>query len=71
MKIKWAAKGSEGKHFSEPEKEHSSGKFVIVLSDHVLHCLASSLSNVVRQIDSQVDRLVGRQAVENFSWGNF
>ena len=41
------------------------GEFVIVakLSDHVLHCLASSLSNVIRQ--------VGRQADEISSLGDF
>jgi len=41
------------------------GEFLIVakLSDHVLHCLASSLSNVIRQ--------VGRQADEISSLGDF
>jgi len=41
------------------------GELVIVakLSDHVLHCLASSLLNVIRQ--------VGRQADEISSLGDF
>ena len=54
-----------GRQTSEPEKAHSTGDFVIVakFGDHVLCCLASSLSNVIRQ--------VGRQADENSSLGNF
>ena len=42
---------AEGKQMSEPEKTHSIGEFVIVtkFGDHVLHHLASSLLNVIRQ----------------------
>ena len=34
------------------------GEFIIVakFGDHVLHCLASSLSNVIRQAGRQVDK---------------
>ena len=37
------------------EKAHSTGEFVIVakFGDHVLRCLASSLSNVIRQAGKQ------------------
>ena len=57
--------GAEGRQTSEPEKAHSTGDFVIVakFGDHVLCCLASSLSNVIKQ--------VGRQADENSSLDNF
>ena len=48
LKIKKKEQCTEGRQTSEP---HSTGKFVIVakFGDHVLHCLASSLSNVIRQ----------------------
>ena len=38
---------------SEPKKAHSTGEFVIVakFGDHVLYHLASSLLNVIRQVD--------------------
>ena len=41
---------------SEPEKSHSTGEFVIVLKfdDHMLHRLASSLLNVIRQVGRQM-----------------
>ena len=44
---------AEGRQTSEPEKAHSTGEFVIVakFGDHVLHHLAFSLSNVIRQAD--------------------
>ena len=40
---------------SEPEKTHFTGEFVVVakFGDHVLCCLASSLSNVIRQVGRQ------------------
>jgi len=46
-------------------KRHIPGEFVIVakFGDHALHCLASSLLNVIRQ--------AGRQADKNFSLGDF
>ena len=46
-------------------KACSTGEFAIVakFGDHVLHHLASSLSNVIRQ--------VGRQADKNSSLGDF
>ena len=39
----------------EPEKAHPTGEFAIVakFGDHVLRCLASNLSNVIRQVDRQ------------------
>jgi len=39
----------------EPEKAHFTGEFVIVakFGDHVLHRLASCLSNAIRQVDKQ------------------
>ena len=42
-----------GGQTSEPEKVHFTGKFILVANFgvHVLHCLASKLSNVIRQID--------------------
>ena len=45
--------GSEGRHSSEPEKAHYTGDFAIVakFGGHVLHCLAFSLSNVIRKVD--------------------
>ena len=51
-------KSAGGRHSSEPEKPHLTGQFVILtkFSDHVLLCLASSLSNVVRQVDRQADK---------------
>ena len=54
--------GAEGRHSSEPEKAHLTSEFVIEakFGDHVLHNLASSLSNVVRQVDRQVS---GRQKI--------
>jgi len=47
--------GAEGKQTLEPEKAHSTGDFVIVakFGDHVLRRLASSLSNVIRQVGRQ------------------
>ena len=46
-------KGVEGRQTSEPQKAYLTGKFVIVekFGDYVLGHLASSLSNVIRQID--------------------
>jgi len=40
---------------SEPEKAHFTGEFAIVVNfgGHVLHRLAFSLSNVIRQVDMQ------------------
>ena len=40
---------------------------MVKFGHHVLCCLTSSLSNVVRQVDRQV----GKQANENFSLDNF
>ena len=47
--------GAEGRQTSEPEKAHPTGEFVIVakFGDHVLRRLASSLSNVIRQVGRQ------------------
>ena len=47
--------GAEGRQTSEPEKAHPMGEFAIVAKygDHVLRCLASSLSNVIRQVGRQ------------------
>jgi len=44
-------KGAEGRQTLEPEKANLTGEFAIVANfgDHVLHHLASSLSNVIRQ----------------------
>ena len=49
----------------KPEKAHFTDEFIIVAKfcDHVLHCLASSLWNVIRQ--------AGRQANKSFSLGDF
>ena len=49
----------------ELEKAHPTGEFVIVpkFGGNVLHCLASSLSNMIRQ--------ASRQADENSSLGDF
>ena len=48
--------GTEGRQTLEPEKAHPTGEFVIVakFGDHVLHRLASSLSNVIRQVGRQM-----------------
>jgi len=50
---KKSSKRTERRHSLEPEKAYLTGKLVIVTKfcDHVLHRLASSLLNVVRQID--------------------
>ena len=42
----------------EPKKAHITGEFVVVANfgDHLLHCLASSLLNVIRHIGRQVGR---------------
>jgi len=55
--------GAEGRQTSEPEKAHSTSKFVIVakFAGHVLLRLASSFSNVIRQAGRQA----GRQADKN------
>ena len=47
--------GAKGRQTLEPEKAHSTGEFVIVakFGDHVLSRLASSLSNVIRQVGRQ------------------
>ena len=47
--------GTEGRQTLEPEKPHPTGEFVIVakFGDRVLHGLASSLSNVIRQVGRQ------------------
>ena len=47
--------GAEGRQTSEPEKAHPTGEFVIVakFGDRVLRRLASSLSNVIRQVGRQ------------------
>jgi len=45
--------GAEGRQTSEPKKKaHSTSEFVIVakFGDHMLHRLASSLLNVIRQV---------------------
>ena len=49
-------KAAEGQQTSEPEKAHSTGEFVIFakFGDHVLCLLASSLSNVIRQVHRQM-----------------
>ena len=61
MKIK----GTEGKYSSEPEKAHPTGEFIIVakLSGHVLGCLASSLSILVKQVGRQTK--ISLQALDN------
>ena len=58
------AKGGIRHKTSELEKAHLTGEFIMVANfgDHVLHCLASSLSNVIRQVDRQT---------KNSSLGNF
>ena len=50
---------------SKPEKVHSTGEFVIVakFGDHVLRCLASSVSNMIGQ--------AGRLASKTSSLGDF
>ena len=47
--------GAEGRQTSVPEKAHPTGEFVIMakFGGHVLRCLASSLSNVIRQVGRQ------------------
>ena len=47
--------GAEGRQTSEPEKAHPTREFVIVakFGDCVLRRLASSLSNVIRQVGRQ------------------
>jgi len=52
LKIKEGTR-RKGRQTVEPEKaEHSSSEFVILakFGGHVLCCLASSLSNVIRQV---------------------
>ena len=46
-------RSAEGRHLSEPEKAYPTDGFVIVtkFGSHVLRCFASSLSNVIRQVD--------------------
>ena len=46
---------NKGRQTSEPEKAHPTGEFVIVakFGDRVLRRLASSLSNVIRQVRRQ------------------
>ena len=43
--------GAEDRYFSEPQKAHLTGEFVIVakFGSHALRHLASRLANVVRQ----------------------
>ena len=50
LKIK-KEQGAVGRQTSEPEKTHSTGEFVIVakFGEHVVCCLAFSLSNVIGQ----------------------
>ena len=45
-------KEQQGQTTLESEKAHITGEFVIVTKygDHVLCCLSSSLSNVIRQV---------------------
>jgi len=52
LKIKRRNKGTEGRQTLEPEKAHSMGKFLIMVQfdEHMLHRLASNLSNVIRQV---------------------
>ena len=58
MKIK-EQQGAEGRHLLHPHKAHPTSEFVIVakFSSHVLHHLASSLSNVVRQVGRLTKKL--------------
>ena len=52
LKIKKKEQGPKGRQTSEPEKAHCTGEFVIVakFGGHVLCHLASSLSNMIRQV---------------------
>jgi len=47
--------GAEGGQTSEPEKAHLMGEFVIVAKfcGHMLHRLASSILNMIRQVGRQ------------------
>ena len=52
-KKKKIKESAEGRHSLEPEKARLTSEILIVakFGGHVLHCLASSLSNVVRQVN--------------------
>ena len=61
---------------SEPKKAHLTSEFVVVakFGDHVLHNLASSVSNVVRHVDMQADvnsSLGDFLRIQYFTFGNY
>jgi len=65
LKIKRRSKAQREDKLWNLKRPHPTGEFVIVakFGGHVLHCLASSLSNVIRQ--------AGRQADENLVFGYY